>query len=183
MDRSRAAHGFRRCGMFWGFFPRTDRCHFFYGEHFPVRGNDSLTPGQALLHRKRQCVPEEPSSRAPLGEGGQGSLSPPDREALLSQLCHCPLSLPSSPQPAPWVSSPASSCTGPQLFIECQVPRVILASSCRSVPSQVPGLVERQHWSLEVRESQPWGLENSDRDKDQTMPSACLSPHSRTPQH
>lgn len=69
--------------------------------------------------------------------------------------------LPSSPHPlTPWVSSLASSCTGPWLFIECQMPRVVFASSCRSVPCQVPGLVENQNQKLEVREIGPgweWG--------------------------
>jgi hypothetical protein len=35
------------------------------------------------------------------------------------------------------------------------MPRVVFASSCRSVPSHVPGLVENQNWSLEVKEGSP----------------------------
>lgn len=38
------------------------------------------------------------------------------------------------------------------------MPRVNFASSCRSVPSQVPELVETPNWRLEVKEAQPWGL-------------------------
>lgn len=77
---------------------------------------------------------------------------------LYSSLLCCPaspaLSLSSlllfSPHPAPWVSRPASSCTGLQLFIECQMPRSF-TSSCRSVPFQVPGRVKNQNQRLEVK--------------------------------
>lgn len=60
---------------------------------------------------------------------------------------------PPAPHQAPWVSSLASSCTEPSLFIEYQMPRVIFASSCWSVPSQVPALVENPTWRLEVKET------------------------------
>lgn len=43
------------------------------------------------------------------------------------------------------------------------MPRVNFASSCRSIPSQVPELVEIQNWRLEVKETQPWGLEGKKR--------------------
>ena len=85
--------------------------------------------------------------------GSASSLLPPYSAAPLPQLCPCPPLLLFSPHPAPWVSRPASSCTGLQLFIECQMPRVAFTSSCRSVPFQVPGRVKNQNQRLEVRET------------------------------
>lgn len=78
---------------------------------------------------------------------------------------NCPYS-PLTPHQAPWVSSLASSCTEPGLFIEYQMLRVNFASSCRSIPSQVPELIENQTWRLEAEEAQPGGVWGRERMSD-----------------
>lgn len=47
------------------------------------------------------------------------------------------------------------------------MPRVNFASSCRSVPSQVPELVDNQNCRVEVKEAQLWGAGEVENERHQ----------------